>query len=51
MQAIGQAGVDILFVVYTDRGDVRHIMSARLASRKERIIWHSFAEQWKASGG
>jgi len=51
MQAIGQADDDILFVVYTDRGDVRHIISARLASRKERITWHSFAEQWKASGG
>jgi uncharacterized DUF497 family protein len=51
MQAIGQADDDILFVVYTDRGDVRHIISARLASRKERITSHSFAEQWKASGG
>ena len=51
IQAIGQVGEDILFVVYTDRGDIRHIISARLASRKERIIWHSFAEQWKASGG
>ena len=51
MQAIGQAGDDVLFVAYTDRGDVRHIISARLASRKERISWRSFAERWKASGG
>src|SRR5437763_5014530 len=35
MQAIGQAGDDVLFVVYTEREDIRHIISARLASRKE----------------
>ena len=51
MQAIGQVGDDVLFVVYTDRDNVRHIISARLASRKERKSWHSFDEQWKASGG
>jgi uncharacterized DUF497 family protein len=51
MQAIGQVGKDVLFVVYTDRGDVRHIISARLASRKERKLWLPFAEQWKSSGG
>ena len=50
MQAIGQVGEDIVFVVYTDRGDARHIISARLASRKERSLWHSFAAAWKASG-
>jgi uncharacterized DUF497 family protein len=49
IQAIGQVGDDVLFVVYTDRA-ARHIISARLASRKERKLWHSFAEQWKASG-
>ncbi len=51
MQAIGQVGEDVLFVVYTDRGNARHIISARLANRKERKSWHSFAEQWKTSGG
>jgi uncharacterized protein len=51
MQGIGQAGKDVLFVVYTDRGNARHIISARLASRKERKLWQSFAEQWKTSGG
>ncbi len=51
MQAIGQVGNDVLFIVYTDRGNARHIISARLASRKERTLWQSFAEQWKASGG
>ena len=50
MQAIGQVGEDVLFVVYTDR-NARHIISARLASRKERKSWHSFAEQWRTSGG
>jgi len=32
-----------------DRDDTRHIISARLASRKERRLWQSFAEQWKTS--
>jgi hypothetical protein len=49
MQAIGAVGGDVLFVVYTDRGNMRHIISARLANRKERKLWHSFAERWKAS--
>jgi uncharacterized DUF497 family protein len=49
VQAIGCAGDDILFVVYTDRGDVRHIISARLASRKERRLWQSFVEGWSGS--
>jgi hypothetical protein len=51
MQAIGQIGRDVLFVVYTDRGDARHVISARLASRKERKLWRLFVEQWQASGG
>jgi uncharacterized DUF497 family protein len=49
IQAIGRVIDDIVFVVYTDRGDARHIISARLASRKERRLWQSFAEQWKTS--
>lgn len=28
-------------LVYTDRGDVRWIISARAASRKERLAWQS----------
>ena len=51
MQAIGQVGDDALFVVYTDRNHARHIISARLANREERKLWHTFVEQWKASGG
>ena len=50
VQAIGQVGEDILFVVYTDRANARHIISARLASRKERKLWLSFVEQWRTSG-
>src|SRR5665213_3094053 len=50
VQAIGQVGDDVLFVVYTDRDTARHIISARLASRKERKLWSSFAEHWNASG-
>jgi len=48
-QAIGRAGDHILFVVYTDRGDTRHIILARLANRKERRLWLSFAEHWTRS--
>jgi uncharacterized DUF497 family protein len=44
-----QVSDDVLFVVYTDRDDIRHIISARLASRKERRLWQSFAERWKTS--
>ena len=49
VQAIGQVVDDILFVVYTNRGDARHIISARLINGKERRLWQSFAEQWKIS--
>ncbi len=38
VQAIGRVGADVLFVVYTWRGGVRRIISARLANRKERDI-------------
>ena len=51
IQAIGRASSDILFVVYTDRGDIRHIISARPANRKERRLWQLFAELWHVSGG
>jgi uncharacterized DUF497 family protein len=51
MQAIGSVGKDILFIVYTDRAEARHIISARKANKKERKLWHTFAEQWSASAG
>ena len=34
--AIGRVGTDTLVVVYTWRGELRRIISARLANRKER---------------
>jgi uncharacterized protein len=39
--AIGAVGDDVLTVVYTDRGDTRRIISARLANQKERRLWQS----------
>ena len=41
--AIGETEGEVLVVVYTDRGDVRRIISARRANRKERETWRSFA--------
>lgn len=45
--AIGEADGVVLAVVYTDRqtdmGDVRRIISARPARRKERDLWRQFA--------
>jgi len=42
-QSIGVVGGLTLFVVHTSRGGVTRIMSARLANRKERRLWLSFA--------
>ncbi|MGQ0662705.1 MAG: BrnT family toxin [Pseudomonadota bacterium] len=39
IQAIGRVNDDILFVVYTWRGRERRIISARLASRRERHVY------------
>ena len=39
IQTIGQIDGDFLFVVYTWRKDVRRIISARPANRKERDIY------------
>ncbi len=44
IRAIGQTQEFVLVVVYTDRGDKRRIISARLANKKERTLWHSFAK-------
>ena len=41
VRAIGEADGLVLHVVFTDRGDIRRIISARLASRKERDRWHA----------
>jgi uncharacterized DUF497 family protein len=42
-QTIGMAE-KALFVVYTERGDVTRIISARLADAKERRIYHDTRE-------
>ncbi|CAA7619708.1 BrnT family toxin [Magnetospirillum sp. SS-4] len=39
VQVIGQVDDDILFVVFTWRGDTRRIISARLANRRERDVY------------
>ena len=41
VREIGEADGLVLNVVFTDRGDIRRIISARLASRKERDRWHA----------
>jgi uncharacterized protein len=45
MVALGLVEGEVLVVVYTDRGDVRRIISARRANRKERELWQSFASR------
>ena len=39
VRAIGEVDGHVLHVVYTQRGDLRWIISARSASRKERGKW------------
>jgi uncharacterized protein len=39
VMAIGRVNEDILFVVYTWRGEVRRVISARQANRKERNVY------------
>lgn len=41
VRAIGEAEGVVLHVVFTDRGEVRRIISARIANRKERKRWHA----------
>jgi uncharacterized protein len=41
MRALELANGRLLHVVFTDRGDVRRIISARPANRKERVQWHA----------
>lgn len=43
IQAIGRTAGLMLVVVYTDRGDVRRIISVRIANRKERAQWLSLS--------
>ncbi|UHC20008.1 BrnT family toxin (plasmid) [Methylobacterium currus] len=39
MVAVGQAGGVFYTVVYTDRGSIRHIITAWPSNRKERKVW------------
>lgn len=39
IKAIGEVEGLVLVVIYTDRDDVRWIISARKANRKERALW------------
>lgn len=39
IRAIGEVDGVVLAVVYTDRDNVRWIISARKANRKERALW------------
>ena len=41
VRAIGQSSGIVIHVVYTDRAERRRIISARLASRQERTLWHA----------
>ena len=41
VKAVGETGGHILVVIYTDRANIRRIISARPASKKERIKWQS----------
>ena len=41
VKAIGEVDGIVLAVIYTDREDIRWIISARLANRKERGLWHA----------
>ena len=39
IKAIGEVNGIVLVVIYTDRDDVRWIISARKANKKERALW------------
>lgn len=41
VRVIGEVDGLVLHVVFTDRGDVRRIISARIADKKERNRWHA----------
>jgi uncharacterized protein len=43
--AIGEIDGEVLVLVYTDGGQVRRIISARRANRKERETWRLFAKR------
>ncbi len=51
VQAIGRAGGYILFIVYTWRVDVRRIISARKANRRERDVYREIFSRKSAQPG
>lgn len=43
--AMGEVAGNVLVVVHTDRDDIRRIISARFANKKEREEWQQFAKR------
>ena len=41
VRAVGEVDGIVLHVVFTDRGDKRRIISARVANKKERNQWYA----------
>jgi uncharacterized DUF497 family protein len=41
VRAIGEVNGVVPHIVFTDRSDVRRIISARVANKKERNQWHA----------
>ena len=39
VRAVGMCNGEVLHVVFTDRGEVRRIISVRKANRRERVAW------------
>jgi len=43
VRAVGESAGELLHVVYTRRGEVIRVISARRANRREREQWQSYA--------
>lgn len=43
IRSVGESACELLHVVYTRRGEIVRVISARRANGKERQRWHSFA--------
>jgi len=41
IKAIGEVDGIILVVIFTDRDEIRWIISARKANKRERALWHA----------
>ena len=51
IRAIGMCAEDLLYVVYTPRGDTRRIISARRASRAEERLYHTHLQRRTQTSG